>query len=66
MAVDHFRLVESGTHIKVIFDLLYPADLQNQEEDIRQEVEKAFTAESDTYLVMIKGVLRRERFRLHG
>lgn len=66
LAVDHFRLVESGTHIKVIFDLLYPADLQNQEEDIRQEVEKAFTAESDTYLVMIKGVLRRERFRLHG
>ncbi len=41
LAVDHFRLVESGTHIKVIFDLLYPADLQNQEEDIRQEVEKS-------------------------
>lgn len=62
LAVDHFRLVESGPHIKVVFDLLYPADLQNQEEELRQEVEKAFDAEGDTYLVMIKGILRRERF----
>ncbi|MDO4168845.1 MAG: cation diffusion facilitator family transporter [Lachnospiraceae bacterium] len=62
--IRHFRLIESGTHTNIAFDLIYPADLQNKEEKIRQEIETIINSEYPQYYTTIKSMIRRERFRL--
>lgn len=63
--IDHFRLIESGQYTNIVFDLLYPAELQKSEEEICQNIEHALSLENPQYHTIIKGILRRERYRPH-
>lgn len=62
--IDHFRLLESGSDIKIAFDCLYPADLQKKEAEICREIEAAIKDGHPQYYTTIKGIIRREPFRL--
>ena len=62
ISIDHFRLIESGSHTTAAFDLLYPAGLQKSEETICQKIDQVLAAEGPQYCAVIKGILRRERY----
>lgn len=64
VGIEHFRLIESGSYINIVFDLLYPAELQNSEEEICQRIEKEFSSENPQYHTFIKGIMRRKRMSL--
>lgn len=63
--IDHFRLIESGQYTNIVFDLLYPVELQKSEEEICENIEHALSLENPQYHTIIKGILRRERYRPH-
>lgn len=63
--IDNFRLIENGSFINVIFDMVYPAKLQKREEEIRKDVSDRLMSENPRYHIIIKGIIRRERFSLH-
>ena len=63
--IDNFRLIESGCYTTVAFDLLYPAELQKNEEIICQEIEQELESENPQYRTIIKSILRRERYGSH-
>lgn len=65
MCVDNFRLIENGPYINVVFDMIYPAKLQKKEEEICNEITELIEADYSKYCVIIKGIIRRERFSLH-
>lgn len=58
--INRFRLIESGSYTTIAFDLLYPAELQKNEEFICQEIEKKLKEENSQYRVMIKSILWRK------
>lgn len=62
IGIDHFRLIEGGHCTTIAFDLLYPAELQRNEEAIRQELEAELKVNNPQYCAVIKGILRRERY----
>lgn len=59
--IDHFRLIENGDCINVVFDMVYPSGLQKNEEEIRKDITANVKAENPKCLPLIKGVIRRER-----
>ena len=63
VGIDHFRLVESGPYTNIVFDLLYPAELQKSEEEIYQVIEKALGSDNPQYHTIIQGIMRRKRGR---
>ena len=63
--IDNFRLIENGSYINVAFDMVYPAELQKREEEIRKDVSDRLMSENPRYHIIIKGIIRRERFSLH-
>lgn len=63
--IDHFRLIESGQYTNIVFDLLYPVELQKSEEEICENIEHALSLENPQYHTIIKGILHRERYRPH-
>lgn len=63
--IDNFRLIENGSFINVAFDMVYPAELQKREEEIRKDVSDRLMSENPRYHIIIKGIIRRERFSLH-
>ena len=63
--ISNFRLIESGPYINVVFDMVYPAKLQKSEEDICNSIKREIESENSKYRTVIKGMIRRERFRLH-
>lgn len=63
--VDHFRLIENGTCINIAFDMIYPAELQNREEEIRREIAEKMELQDSKYHTVIKSIIRRERLSLH-
>lgn len=65
ITIDNFRLIESGPCIHVAFDMVYPAELQKREEEIRKDIIEKIESENPGYYVIIKGIIRRERFSLH-
>lgn len=62
--IDNFRLIESGSYTNIAFDLVYPADLQKNEESICQDIEETIKTENPMFYTTIKGIIRRERFSL--
>lgn len=64
MDIHNFRLIDGGSYINIMLEIIYPADKQKMEEEAFQAVEKALEAESPEYHTTIKGVIRRERFSL--
>lgn len=62
--IDNFRLIESGSYTNIAFDLVYPADLQKNEESICQDIEETIKTENPKFYTTIKGIIRRERFSL--
>lgn len=62
--IDNFRLIESGSYTNIAFDLVYPADLQKNEESICQDIEETIKTENSKFYTTIKGIIRRERFSL--
>lgn len=62
--IDNFRLIESGSYTNIAFDLVYPADLQKNEETIFQDIEETIKTENPKFYTTIKGIIRRERFSL--
>lgn len=63
--IDHFRLIEGGQYTNIVFDLRYPVELQKSEEEICENIEHALSLENPQYHTIIKGILRRERYRPH-
>lgn len=63
--INNFRLIENGSFINITFDMLYPAELQKREEEIRKDVSDRLMSENPRYHIIIKGIIRRERFSLH-
>lgn len=61
ISIDHFRLLESGNYTTAAFDLLYPAELQKNEEEICNTVMEEI--EDDNYQIhaIIKSIIRRKR-----
>lgn len=64
ISVGHFRLIEGGACTNIVFDLIYPADLQKTEEEICLNLEQKMQADNQQYYTTIKGIIRRERFSL--
>lgn len=63
--VDNFRLIENGFGFGAAFDMVYPAELQKREEEIRNGItEKVRSTHPECHLT-IKGIIRRERISLH-
>lgn len=63
--IENFRLIENGSCINIAFDMVYPAELQRREEEIRKDITKKIEFQNSNYHTVIKGMIRRERFRLH-
>ena len=63
--ISNFRLIESSPYINVVFDMVYPAKLQKSAEDICNGIKREIESENSKYRTVIKGIIRRERFRLH-
>lgn len=63
--IDNFRLIESGSYTNVVFDMLYPAELQKREEEICREIAEKIESGRPGYRTVIKGIIRRECFSLH-
>ena len=63
--IDNFRLVENGSYINVAFDMVYPAELQKREEEIYKDIRDRLELKNPKYRIIIKGIIRRERFSLH-
>ena len=65
IGISNFRLIESDPYVNVVFDMVYPAKLQKSEEDICNDIQKEIGSENSKCRTIIKGIIRRERFRLH-
>lgn len=63
--IDNFRLIENGSYINVAFDMVYPAELQKREEEIYKDIRDRLELENPKYRIIIKSIIRRERFSLH-
>ena len=63
--IDNFRLIENGSYINVAFDMVYPAELQKREEEIYKDIRDRLELKNPKYRIIIKGIIRRERFSLH-
>ena len=63
--IDNFRLIENGSSINVAFDMVYPAELQKREEEIYKDIRDRLELKNPKYRIIIKGIIRRERFSLH-
>lgn len=63
--IDNFRLIENGSYINVAFDMVYPAELQKREEKIYKDIRDRLELKNPKYRIIIKGIIRRERFSLH-
>ena len=63
--IDNFRLIENGSYINVAFDMDYPAELQKREEEIYKDIRDRLELKNPKYRIIIKGIIRRERFSLH-
>lgn len=64
LSIDHLRLIENGPASNIAFDLLYPAELQKNEAEIRRAVEQDLESQEPQYHVVIKSIIRRQRIRL--
>ena len=62
--IDNFRLIENDRYINIIFDMIYPAELQKIEEEIRMDIADKIESENSRYRTIIKGIIRREHLRL--
>ena len=65
IGISNFRLIESDPYVNVVFDMAYPAKLQKSKEDICNDIQKEIGSENSKCRTIIKGIIRRERFRLH-
>jgi len=63
--IDNFRLIENGSYINVAFAMVYPAELQKREEEIYKDIRDRLELKNPKYRIIIKGIIRRERFSLH-
>ena len=63
--IDNFRLIENGSSINVAFDMVYPEELQKREEKIYKDIRDRLELKNPKYRIIIKGIIRRERFSLH-
>ena len=63
--VDNFRLIENGSCINIAFDMIYPAELQKREEEIRKDITERIEFQDSKYHTVIKGIIRRGRLSLH-
>ncbi len=61
--IHNFRLVESGSYTNAAFEIIYPSDLQRNEEEIFRTVENEIEADNPYNRTIIKGVIRREHYR---
>lgn len=63
--IDNFRLIENGSCINIAFDMIYPAELQKREEEIRKDIAERIEFQNSKYHTVIKGIIRRGRLSLH-
>lgn len=63
--VDHFRLIENGSGFSAAFDMIYPAELQKREEEIRNDIVEKIGSEHPACHLAINGIIRRDRLSLH-
>lgn len=63
--IDNLRLIENGFFINVVFDMVYPAELQKREEEICKNIENRLESENPKLHITIKSIIRRKRFSLH-
>lgn len=63
--IDNFRLIENGSFINVVFDMIYPAELQKSEEEICKNISDMLMSEDPSYRIIIKGIIKRGRLSLH-
>ena len=61
IGIEHFRLLESGNYTTVAFDLLYPAELQKNEEEICNTVMEEIEDDNAQIHAIIKSIIRRKR-----
>ena len=62
--IDNFRLIENGTYTNVVFNMLYPSELQKREDEIYKDITEKIESENPGYRTIIKGIIRRERLSL--
>ncbi len=60
--INNFRLINCGSFINIVFDMLYPAVLQKKEQEICTAIETEIKQKNSKYHITIKGIIRRERF----
>lgn len=65
ITANNLRLIESDTGINIVFDVLYPAQMQQREEEIIKTIGCELEKTNNNYRTTIKGIIRRERFSLH-
>ena len=63
--VDHFRLIENGSGFCAAFDMVYPAELQKREDEIRNSIAEKVRSENPECHLTIRSIIRRERLSLH-
>lgn len=66
ISINNFRLIDGGSFINIVFDMLYPAVLQKKEQEICAAIETEIKQKSSKYHTTIKGIIRRERFDFRG
>lgn len=62
--IDNFRLIENGTYTNVVFNMLYPSELQKREDEIYKDITEKIESQNPGYRTIIKGIIRRERLSL--
>ena len=65
IAASNLRLIENGMGINIVFEMLYPAEMQKNEDEIIETIGNELEKDNPNYHTIIKGIIRRERFSLH-
>ena len=50
--------------INIVFEMLYPAEMQKNEDEIIETIGNELEKDNPNYHTIIKGIIRRERFSL--
>lgn len=62
ITIDKFRLIDNGNFINIVFNIIYPVELQKIEEEIRKDITEKLESENSNYRIMVRGIIRREYF----
>lgn len=57
ISINDFRLIENGSGINIVFNILYPAKMQKMEEEICKTIPCELERDNEQYHAIIKGII---------